>query len=128
MSALVLKQAVALSLANDRRGLKEIGRRFGKPMDTTALAQPFKVLTAPESGLTESITAQNESVKQLGAFVDEYRKILQAEAFSGSTEPASDTGPMAPLDKPADTSGSGTPTPAPTSDQTAGQPTQPAGQ
>jgi len=123
LSALVLKRAVALSLANDRRGLKDIGRRFGKPMDTTALAQPFQVLTAADSGLTESITAQMKSVDQLGVFIAEYRKILQAKALSGSTEPASDTGPMTPLDPPKDTSGSGTPTPAtPANDQTAGQP------
>lgn len=132
LSALVLKRAVALSLANDRRGLKDLGRRFGKQMNTTALAQPFKVLTASDSGLTDSIAAQMKSVDQLGIFVAEYRKTLQAEALSGSTEPSTDTGPMAPLDKPADTSGStgpAAPSSAPTgNDQTAGQPTQPAGQ
>ena len=92
-------------------------------MDTTALAQPFKVLTSPESGLTDSITAQMKSVDQLSVFVDEYRKILQGEALSNSTEPSPDTGPLAPLDKPADTSGSGAaPTPPKANDQTAGQP------
>jgi hypothetical protein len=126
MSALILKRAVALSLANDRRGMKDLARAFGKQMDTTALAQPFRVLTSPDSGLTESIAAQMKSVDQLGVFVEEYRKLLQAQALSGSTEPATDTGPLAPLDKPADTSGSGVPAPA--NDQTAGQPTQPAGQ
>jgi hypothetical protein len=127
MSGLVLKRAVALSLANDRRGMKDLGRAFGKQMDTTPLAQPFKVLTSPDSGLTDSIEAQKKSVDQLGAFVDEYRKILQAEALSGATEPAPDTGPLAPLDKPAEPSGSTAPA-APTSapagnDQTAAQPT-----
>ncbi|GAB2175276.1 tetratricopeptide repeat protein [Dongia sp. agr-C8] len=127
LSALILKRAVALSLANDRRGMKDLARAFGKPMDTTALAKPFRVLTSPDSGLTESITAQMKSVDQLGVFVEEYRKILQAEALSTATEPATDTGPLAPLDQPKDSSGSGAPaTPAP--DQTAGQPTQPAGQ
>jgi hypothetical protein len=120
MSALVLKRAVALSLANDRRGMKDLGRAFGKQMETTALAQPFKVLTSPDSGLTESIDAQMKSVDQLGVFVEEYRKLLQAQALSGSTEPARDTGPLAPLDKPEDTSGSDRP--AATSDQTASQP------
>lgn len=129
LSALILKRAIALSQANDRRGMKDLGHVFGKQMATTALAQPFKILTAPDSGLTESITAQKESVDQLGAFVAEYRKILQSEALSGSTEPTTDTGPLAPLDKPAETSGSGAPASAtPANDQTAGQPTQPAGQ
>ncbi|WP_395017857.1 hypothetical protein [Dongia sp.] len=130
LSALILKRAVALSLANDRRGMKDLARMFGKQMDTTMLAKPFRVLTSPDSGLTESITAQMKSVDQLGVFVEEYRKILQAEALSTATEPATDMGPMAPLDKPAETSGSGAPaTQAPTApDQTAGQPTQPAGQ
>ena len=93
-------------------------------MDTTALAQPFKVLTSPDS-LPDSFAEQGKSVDQLGVFVAEYRKILQSRALSGNTEPATDTGPMAPLDAP-DTSGSGQP--AAGSDQTAGQPTQPAGQ
>jgi hypothetical protein len=130
VSALVLKRAVALSLANDRRGMKDLGRSFGKQMDTTALAQPFKVLTSPDS-LPDSFAEQGKSVDQLGVFVAEYRKILQSRALSGNTEPATDTGPMAPLDAPADTSGSTGPAApaAPTAnDQTAGQPTQPAGQ
>ena len=122
LSALILKRAIAFSQANDRRGMKDLGRNFGKQMATTPLAQPFKILTSPDSGLTESITAQKDSVDQLGAFIDEYRKILQSEALSSSTEPAMDTGPMAPLDKPADTSGSGAPAPVPPgNDQTAGQ-------
>ena len=126
LSALVLKRAVALSLANDRRGMKDLGRTYGKQMDTTALAQPFKVLTSPDSLLSDSIAAQQKSVDQLGVFVEEYRKILQSQALSRDTEPRMDTGPLAPLDKPEDKSGSDKPAAAP--DQTAGQPTQPAGQ
>ncbi len=128
MSALILKRAIAFSQANDRRGMKDMARSYGKQMDTTPLAKPFQILTSPDSGLTESITAQKDSVDQLGAFVDEYRKILQSEALSGSTEPATDTGPLAPLDKPADTSGSEAPA-TPANDQTASQPpATPAGQ
>jgi hypothetical protein len=98
LSRLVLNRAVALSLAGDRRGLKEIGRSFGSQMKTTPFAQPFQVLTSPDSGLTESIAAQMKSVDQLGTFVEEYRKILQAKSLSGSTEPDPDTGPLAPVD------------------------------
>lgn len=126
VSRLILNRAVALSLANDRRGMKELGRSFGKLMDTTAFGQPFRVLTSPDSGLTDSITAQMKSVDQLGIFVEEYRKILQAEALSTNTDSMRDIGPLAPLDPPEDTSGSGAPPAA--RGQTAGQSTQPAGQ
>src|SRR5581483_3378704 len=92
LASLVMNRAVALSLANDRRGLKEIGRSFGKDMAQSALAQPFQVLTSPDTGLAESITAQMKSVDQLGSFVDEYKKILKSESLSGVTEPNPDTG------------------------------------
>jgi hypothetical protein len=128
VSRLVLDRAVALSRANDRRGMKDLARTYGKQMDTSPLAPLFKVLTAPDSGLTESITAQQASVDQFGVFVEEYRKLLQTEALSSSTEPATDTGPLTPLDKPADTSGSEAPATPPANDQTAGQPAAPAGQ
>jgi hypothetical protein len=100
LSSLVLNRAVALSLANDRRGLKELGRDFGKDMAQSALAQPFQVLTSPDTGLTESIAAQMKSVDQLGIFVDEYKKILKSESLSGSTEPHPDTGPTVPMENP----------------------------
>jgi tetratricopeptide (TPR) repeat protein len=128
VSHLVLNRAVALARANDRRGMKDLARQFGKQMDTTPLAPLFKVLSAPDSGFSESITAQRASVDQFGVFVAEYRKLLQSQALSTGTEPAVDTGPLAPLDKPADTSGEAPATPAPASDQTAGQPAAAAGQ
>jgi hypothetical protein len=128
VSALVLKRAVALSLANDRRGMKELGRSYGKLMDTTPLAQPFRVLTSPDSLISDSYAAQKESVDQLGIFVEEYRKILQSEALSTDTEPLTDTGPLAPLDPPAQTPGANGAAPAPATGQTAGQSSQPAGQ
>ncbi|HVO04526.1 MAG TPA: hypothetical protein VMT54_20175 [Candidatus Cybelea sp.] len=114
LARLVLKRAVAMSLANDRRGLKDLAHGFGKQMETSALAEPFKVLTSPDTGLAESITAQKKSVDELGAFTDEYKKILQSEALSGATEPKPDLGPTAPIDRPAATSGAGqAPQPAP---------------
>jgi hypothetical protein len=126
LSRLVLNRAVALSLANDRRGLKEIGRNFGKAMATTPLADPFAVLTSPDSGLTDSIGAQMKSVDQLGVFVDQYKQMLQSEALSAPTEPSPDTGPLAPMDNPAGSSGAAAPaTPSQTADQA---PAQPAGQ
>jgi hypothetical protein len=100
LASLVMNRAVALSLANDRRGLREIGRSFGKDMAQSALAQPFQVLTSPDTGLAESITAQMKSVDQLGSFVDEYKKILKTESLSGVAEPNPDTGPIVPMETP----------------------------
>ncbi|MES1150621.1 MAG: hypothetical protein ABUL54_01905, partial [Dongia sp.] len=100
LASLVMNRAVALSLANDRRGLREIGRAFGKDMAQSALAQPFQVLTSPDTGLAESITAQMKSVDQLGSFVDEYKKILKTESLSGVAEPNPDTGPTVPMESP----------------------------
>jgi hypothetical protein len=123
LSRLVLNRAVALSLAGDRRGLKDIGRSFGAQMKTTPFAQPFQVLTSPDSGLTESIDAQMKSVDQLGTFVEEYRKILQAKALSGATEPKPDIGPLAPTDAaPAPVPGSGASAAPNPPTQTAAQP------
>jgi len=119
LSRLVLNRAVALSLANDRHGLRELGRSFGKQMDTTPLADPFKVLTSADTGLTESITAQLKSIDQFGVFVDQYKKILQGEALSVPTEPKPDTGPSAPLDPAANPAAAPSPAAQP---QTAGQP------
>jgi hypothetical protein len=96
-------------------------------MKTTSFAQPFQVLTAPDAGLTDSIAAQMKSVDQLGTFVEEYRKILQAKSLSGATEPNPDTGPLAPMDA-QPPAASAAPTPSP---QTAQQPNAanpPAGQ
>jgi hypothetical protein len=125
LASLVMNRAVALSLANDRRGLKEIGRDFGKDMAKSALAQPFQVLTSPDTGLAESITAQMNSVDQLGSFVDEYKKILKTESLSGATEPNPDTGPTVPMENP---NSGAAPSPAKTP-QTADQaPPQASGQ
>jgi len=121
LSRLVLNRAVAMSLANDRRGLKELGRSFGKQMETTPLADPFKVLTSADAGLTESITAQLKSIDQFGVFVDQYKKILQGQALSVPTEPTPDTGPSAPLDPSSSANPAAAPSPA-TQPQTAGQP------
>jgi hypothetical protein len=100
LASLIMNRAVALSLANDRRGLKEAARAYGKDMAKSALAQPFQVLTSPDAGLAESITAQMKSVDQLGTFVEEYKKILHSRALSGVPEPSPDTGPTVPMENP----------------------------
>jgi len=69
-------------------------------MAQSALAQPFQVLTSPDTGLAESIAAQMKSVDQLGSFVDEYKKILKSDSLSAPTEPNPDTGPIVPMENP----------------------------
>ncbi len=68
LASLVMNRAVALSLGNDRRGLKEIGRSFGKDMAQSALAQPFQVLTSPEHrprGIDHRADEERRSARQL---------------------------------------------------------------
>lgn len=121
LASLVMNRAVALSLGNDRRGLKELSRSFGKDMAQSALAQPFQVLTSPDTGLAESITAQMKSVDQLGTFVDEYKKILKSDSLSGTTEPNPDTGPTVPMESPNSGAAPSPGKPAQTADQASPQ-------
>jgi hypothetical protein len=85
LGQVVLNQAVALSLAGDRRGLRGLARDYGKDMAQTDLAKSFAMLTSPSNGLAESVSAEMASVDQIGSFVDEYRRILRQASLS---EPA----------------------------------------
>lgn len=82
LARLVLNRAVALSLAGDRRQLKALGRSFRKPMADSPFAKQFELLTSPDSGLSDSISAELASVGQMETFVDEYRKLLQAKSLT----------------------------------------------
>ena len=82
VARLVLNRAVALSLAGDRRQLKALGRSFRKPMAASPFAKQFEMLTSPDSGLSDSISAELASVGQMETFVDEYRKQLQAKSLT----------------------------------------------
>ncbi len=82
LARLVLNRAVALSLAGDRRQLKALGRSYGKPMAASPFAKQFEMLTSPDNGLSDSITAELASIGQMETFVDEYRKQLQAKSLT----------------------------------------------
>ena len=82
LARLVLNRAVALSLAGDRRQLKALGRAYGKPMAASPFAKQFEMLTSPDNGLSDSITAELASIGQMETFVDEYRKQLQAQSLT----------------------------------------------
>jgi hypothetical protein len=88
LAPLILNQAVALSLANDRAGLRMLGKAHGVAMAKGPYATAFDTLTSPSSSLADSIGAAMKSVDQLGAFVDDYRARLKKESLSApETEP-----------------------------------------
>ncbi|MBI2254231.1 MAG: hypothetical protein HYU58_06415 [Proteobacteria bacterium] len=82
LAPLILNQAVALSLANDRPGLRMLAKAQGKQMAKGPYATAFATLTSPSSSLADSISAAMKSVDQLGAFVDDYRERLKKESLS----------------------------------------------
>jgi len=88
IAPLLLNRAVALSLASDRRGLKALANEYGKEMEGSDQAKAFAMLTAPDNGLVESISAEMSSVNRIDAFVTDYRERLKkaslGEAASGS--------------------------------------------
>jgi hypothetical protein len=84
LARVVLNRAVALSLSNDRTGLRQLARDYGKDMDQTPLAKTFGMLTSPGNGLAESVSAEMASVDQINSFVDEYRNILRQSSLSTS--------------------------------------------
>lgn len=99
LAPLILNQAVALSQANDRAGLRMLGKAHGEAMAKGPYATAFATLTSPSSSLADSIGAAMKSVDQLGAFVDDYRERLKKESLSApETEPdtSSPPGPAAP--------------------------------
>ena len=92
LAPLVLNQAVALSLANDRPGLRMLAKEKGKQMEKGPYATAFATLTSPSSSLADSIGAAMKSVDQLGAFVDDYRERLKKESL-GAPETEADASP-----------------------------------
>jgi hypothetical protein len=82
IAPLILNRAVALSLASDRRGLKALANDYSEAMATTDQAKAFDMLTSPDNGLIESVTAEMTSVERIDAFVTEYREKLKAASLS----------------------------------------------
>src|SRR5690349_15521541 len=82
VAPLLLNQAVALSLASDRRGLKALANEYGERMGETDQAKAFAMLTAPDNGLVESVSAEMASVNRIDAFVLDYRERLKKASLS----------------------------------------------
>jgi hypothetical protein len=82
IAPLILNRAVALSLASDRRGLKALANDYGEAMAATDQAKAFDMLTSPDNGLIESVTAEMTGVERIDAFVTDYREKLKAQSLS----------------------------------------------
>lgn len=88
LAPLILNQATALSLANDRGALRRLARQHGAQMAKGPYATAFATLTSPSANLADSISAAMDSVDQLGAFVEDYRTRLRAASLSAPAEPS----------------------------------------
>ncbi len=84
VAPLLLNRAVALSLAGNRRALKGLAKEFGTAMVESDQARGFAMLTAPDGGLVESVSAEMRSVDQIQTFVDDYRQRLEKTSLGGS--------------------------------------------
>jgi hypothetical protein len=82
VAPMLLNRAVALSLASDRRGLKALANEYGKRMEGTDQGKAFAMLTAPDNGLVESVSAEMASVARIDAFVTDYRERLKKVSLS----------------------------------------------
>jgi hypothetical protein len=82
VAPLLLNRAVAMSLASDRRGLKALANEYGERMEGTDQAKAFAMLTAPDNGLVESVSAELASVDRIDAFVADYRERLKKASLS----------------------------------------------
>jgi hypothetical protein len=82
VAPLLLNRAVALSLASDRRGLKALANDYGKRMAGTEQEKAFAMLTAPDNGLVESVSAEMAAVGRIDAFVADYRERLKKAGLS----------------------------------------------
>lgn len=91
-SRLVINRAVALALAQDDAGLRQIRDQFGPAMEKTADATAFRVLTRPDeaAGLVDAATIRSRiaEIDMFRSFLDVYRTRQQA-----ATPPAADTPP-----------------------------------
>lgn len=82
IAPIILNRAIALSLASDRRGLRGLAKDFGDRMAGTDQEKAFTMLTAPDNGLVESVTAEMAGVDRIDAFVTDYREKLKAQSLS----------------------------------------------
>lgn len=97
-SDLVVKRAVALSLAQDNAGMEALRRDFGPLMEKTKDANAFRVLTRPDesAGLADAATIRSRitEIDLFRSFLDNYRaKQADTPAASAPAAPATNPPP-----------------------------------
>jgi hypothetical protein len=96
---LVLNRAVALSLAGDHDGLKDLRTRFGEGMSGGSFADAFALLTSDfsEADSLKPVAEQLKGVEQVEGFLATYRKRLEMASLSAPAAAAADpAGPAVP--------------------------------
>lgn len=79
----VLRQAVALVLANDTAGVERVREAYGSRMAETDLASEFLFVTDPiSSGRLEDFAAAVEQVSAYESFLDAYRERVYKDRLS----------------------------------------------
>lgn len=91
-AGLVVRRAVALSLAQDTEGLDQLRQTFGPAMEGTREATNFQVLTRPgeTTGLVDAASIQSRiaEIDLFRSFLDTYRGRQQAEVPPPPEAPA----------------------------------------
>ncbi|MFZ5789703.1 MAG: hypothetical protein ACOY3L_03290 [Pseudomonadota bacterium] len=93
----VLGDAIALALGGDPFALAGLKQRFGAAMKETAQAEPFALLTDPESDGNTLLAQKLASVARFESFLSDYRAKLQAGAAAADligTDPAPADAPV----------------------------------
>jgi tetratricopeptide (TPR) repeat protein len=76
----VMRQAVALSMAENSDGLRTLQRRYGDAMAKTQQAETFQMLTSDDTADPTNIDAQLEQVARARSFVDGFLNDLRQQA------------------------------------------------
>jgi tetratricopeptide (TPR) repeat protein len=96
-SDLVVKRAVALSLAQDNAGMEALRRDFGPLMEKTKDANAFRVLTRPDesAGLADAATIRSRITE-----IDLFRSFLDNYRTKAADTPPAPAAPAAPAAAP----------------------------
>ncbi|SDF94067.1 hypothetical protein SAMN05216241_103253 [Limimonas halophila] len=81
----VVRAAVALTMAGDQTGLKQLRGRYGRAITGTQQAETFKLLTDSDATGLDAITEQLDGVDNAVTFLDAYRKRVREQAEGGGS-------------------------------------------
>lgn len=101
---LVMRQAIALALAGDDRGMAAAATRFGAAMAKTSFKDAFAMLSDQEQLLTpnnvRAIMSQVTDSDRFGAFLESYRSQLiknKGQPVASATQAGAPASPTAPV-------------------------------